>query len=347
VPHLLTGEAVPAVPFAFDALLGAVTLVLVLACLVCYGLREAWGHTIGYGLRWVADEIENVSVSLGWFGSAHPFGFLARALRKTDHVVAHALAVAALNTENAAVTMWHMTATVFWWSVHETKSLAVDTFHALEHTVTVIVPDAAKWARREAVSFAHSLVHQEAAARRAADDELHHLAHVAGADARTAGREAEHALGWSEAEVGYLDREIGSLKARLREIERTLSPAAIVALIGATIFNDFGLGWLRCSQVGRLGRAVCGLPTSLFSDLLGLLGDYFVVTSICRVLPLLEDAYVEVGTPLVEAVTDASRAICATPDLWPPDPSTPGLYLPAVLFDGSVYLPDIQASRAA
>lgn len=333
----MTGEAVPLVPFALDAVFGLVTLGALLVFLVCLGLREGWDHTIGYGLRWVAGQIRGISVDV-YFWSVHPLDFLADALEWVANETSHWLAVAALNSEQAATAMWHLTARVFWWSVHETKALAIDTWHALEHTVTVTVPDAAKWARREAVAVAHRIVNIEAAARRAADRELGHLAHVAEADALHGIREAEHALDWSEAQVGALGRELGGLKARVEAIARQLSPAAIVALIGATIFNDFGLGWLRCSQVGRLGRSICGLPSSLFNDLLSLFADIVFVASICEILPLLEAAYAELGTPLVEALTDAALAVCAPPSTWAADPPVPALHLPAVVFDGTLHL---------
>jgi hypothetical protein len=309
--HLLGAVAVPAGPAIGAGVLGLLSLLTFLAFIVCLGLKEAWYHTIGYGLRWIAAQIRGVTLDV-YFWSVHPLDFLADALEAADHFIAHALAVAALNTEKAGTALWHLTAEVFWWSVHETKELAVDTWHALEHTVTVTVPDAAKWARRESVAVAHRIVHVEAAARRAADAELGHLAHVAEADAQAGIRKAEHALDWSEAKVTELDRYVHGLEARVGRLARRLSPAAIVALIGATIFNDFGLGWLRCSQVGRLGRALCGLPSHLFADLLALLADVYFVTAICELLPLIEDAYSELGTPT--------------------------LHLPAVMFDGTLHL---------
>jgi hypothetical protein len=333
----LTGEALPVIPFALDAVFGLVTLGALLVFLVCLGLREGWDHTIGYGLRWVAGQIRGVTVSV-YFWSVHPLDFLADALEWIANEISHWLAVAALNSEHAASAMWHLTARVFWWSVHETKALAIDTWHALEHTVTVTVPDAAKWARREAVAVAHRLVNIEAEARRSADRELEHLAHVAEADALHGLRTAEHALDWSEAEVGALGRELGGLKAKLEQIARQLSPAAIVALIGATIFTDFGLGWLRCGNVGRIGRALCGLPSTLFNDLLALFADVYFVTAICELLPLIEEAYSELGTPLVDGITAVALEVCASPDKWPADPPVPALHLPAVVFDGALYL---------
>jgi hypothetical protein len=323
--HLLTGIAVPAVPIISEAVLGIATLAAVLVFIVCLGLREGWDHTIGYGLRWIANQIEDVGVDVGGFLSVHPFGFVADVFRDVDHYVSHALAVAALNSEKACAWLWHQTGRMFWWSVHETKHLAVDTWHLFQHTVTVTVPDAAKWARREATDVAHSLVKRAEAEARAADVELGHLAHVADAKAIAAEHAAEHALDWSEAQVGHIGREIDALKGKVANIARVLSPAAIVALIGATIFNDLGLGWLKCGNVGRLGRAVCGMPTRLLEDLLELFAGAVLFSSICELLPLITVAVDDVGLGLVEAIHASGLSVCS--HRYPPPPPMPPIAL--------------------
>lgn len=323
--HLLTGYAAPAVPIVSEAVLGIATLGMVLVFLVCLGLREGWDHTIGHGLRWIAQQIDDFTIDLGWFGSYHVFSFVADVFRNVDHVVSHALAVAALNTQKASAWLWHQTGRLFWWSVHETKRLAEDAAHLFQHTIVVAIPDAAKWARREALDTARGLVHREAAAARAAERELGHLAHVAEVDATRALAAADHALDWSEAEVGALWRDLGGLKARLDRIARQLSPAAIVALIGATIFNDLGLGWLRCSQVGRLGRSVCRMPSHLLEDLLELFAGAVLFSSLCEILPLVTVAVDEVGLGLVEAIHASGLTVCS--NRYPTAPPMPPIKL--------------------
>jgi hypothetical protein len=297
--HLLTGEAVPIAPFALDAVLGIATLGMVLVFIVCLGLREGWDHTLGYGLRWLANQLEGFGKFSVLSVTIDVFGPLADVFRSVDRQISHALAVAALNTENAAASLWHMTGRLFWWTVHETKALSVATYHALFHTVTVTVPDAAKWARREAVAVAHRLTHIEAAARRTADAEIRHVAHVAEADALHGIRTAEHALDWSETQVGHLGREIDALKGKLGTLAHRLAPAALVALIGATIFKDFGLGWLRCGNVGNVGRRLCGLGTDLIDALL--LGTLAVEGSISLVSAAHE--LIALADEIVPAVT--------------------------------------------
>lgn len=266
--QLPIGEVAPLAPAALDAVLGIATLGMVLIFLVCLGLREGWEHTLGGALRWLANEVRDITLDLGWFGSYHVLGPVADAIEWVADSVSHLLAVAALETENAAASLWHMTGRLFWWTVHETKALSVDLWHALEHTVVVTVPDAAKWAHREAIKVAHRLVNVEAATARAAEAELSHLVHVAEHDAQVGIAVAEHALDWSEAEVGALWRDLDGLKGKLEQLSHRLAPAALVALIGATIFQRFGLGWLRCGNVGKAGKTLCGLETGLVDALL-------------------------------------------------------------------------------
>jgi len=290
--------AAPAVPVLGEAALGLLTLGAVLVFIVCWGLHEGWDHTVGYGLRWIANQIDDVAVDAGVF-TIRPFGFVASVFRSVDRRISHALAVAAINSEAAVVSLWHLTAEVFWWSVHETKALAVDVFHALEHQTTVVVPNAAKWARREAAGVAHRLVNREAAIARSAEREIGHVAHVAAAEARAAARTADHALDWSEAKVGQLERDIAGLEAKVANVARKLTPAAVVALVGATIFKQFGLGWLRCNNVGRAGKRLCGLGIDALDALL--LGTLAVEGSVSLVG--MANELVGLADDIVPAVT--------------------------------------------
>jgi hypothetical protein len=268
-PHPLVGEvAVPAAgAFLADGALALLTLASVLVCIVAYGLHEGWEHSIGWGLRWVANRIRGFAIDLGWFGgSIHPFDFLADALEWIDRGISNALATLYLDSEKVVVYLWHLTGIVFWWSVHETKALALDVYRALEHTIVVTIPDAAKWARRDAINTARTLTRREAALRRTADHEIRHLAHVAEAEAEIGIRKAEHALDWAEHEVGVLGRDIRGLRARLREIERRFGPAALTGLVMGILYKELGLGWTRCQSLKDLTkRRGCGAWSGLES----------------------------------------------------------------------------------
>jgi hypothetical protein len=125
------------------------------------------------------------------------------------------------------------------------------------------------------------------------------------------------------------------LTKRLLRIERRLSRLE-VGVFGATAMavamaNVLGVSarCLRKGNVGRTARALCGLPTNLLNDLLGILADIWVVENVCVLLPFLETAVSKVGTPLVEALTVAGAGICkghkAPPPLQGPKANVPAL----------------------
>jgi hypothetical protein len=122
---------------------------------------------------------------------------------------------------------------------------------------------------------------------------------------------------------------VNALKARVARIEQILSTAGVAALV-ATALGTLGLEWLRCSNVGKLGRAACGLPAGLLDDLLAVLVDVLILENVCTVIPLVSDAAEVIGVPIVDALAGVAGAgICygATPA---PRVSVPALHLPPV-----------------
>ncbi len=111
--------------------------------------------------------------------------------------------------------------------------------------------------------------------------------------------------------TGRLTDLYNGVNARVRTIEHALSTAGVAALV-ATALGTLGLGWLRCSNVGRFGRAACGLPVNLLEDVLGLLVDFLILENICTVIPWIEDAAELVGVPLVDGLAAVAGAgVCA------------------------------------
>lgn len=263
-PHLIPAEVVPAAPAVGGVALAAAALFTFLAFLVCAGLRQAWAASIGYGLRWVASEIRDVGIPTGFFGHIHPFGVVADALESVDHHIAHALAVAALNTEHAAVYLWHTAAAIFVWTGQEIARLANDTLHFAEGLYAHTLP---KWRREILHTAEHAADVSIARLRRtehAAHEKLSRAIGAAEAKALSAVRAVAGTLDQVIPQVHGLERDFTGLKKRLEKLEKLLAPGAIVALIGATVFTHFGLEWLRCnSNPFKNNRNACGLWTVL------------------------------------------------------------------------------------
>ena len=90
-----------------------------------------------------------------------------------------------------------------------------------------------------------------------------------------------------------------------------------------------GLGWLRCSNVKKIGSQLCGMPTGLFESLLALVTDFLVLTNICTVIPILEQGFEVVEPAIAELTSGAAALLCAGRYPGPPALGVPALKLPA------------------
>jgi hypothetical protein len=268
-PHLLTGEVVPVVPALGGVAFGVATLATLLAFFVCWGLRHAWDATLGYMLRWLANECRSVSIPTGFFGHIHPLDKLADAFESVDKLVAHALAVAALNTEHAFIYCAHETATIFVWVGEETARLSLDAYNFALAVEKVWLPRAEHAVFSRAHHAFEVVIGHE---RRQVAEEIKVTRRVIHSTETKVENQVKAVAGTLAHElptVHGLERDFTGLKKRLHSLEKTLSPAALVALIGATIFQTFGLEWLRCKSNPFHGnKNACGL----WGDLSGLLG---------------------------------------------------------------------------
>lgn len=130
-------------------------------------------------------------------------------------------------------------------------------------------------------------------------------------------------------------RTIKSIRRRLSRIEKySLGGLAAGAL--AIGLARIGLGWARCNNVGRMGRALCRTPGNLLNDLLGILADIWVLENICVLIGPLESSAQTIGTPMVAALTAVGAGLCAgnigaPAALSGPAVTVPSLYLGAAL----------------
>lgn len=307
-------EVVPAAPGVAYALMA---LGAWLGFMVCWSLRHVWESTFGYGLRWVAKQIRDVGISVGIFGSVHPFGFLADACEALDKLVVHYLAVAALNCEQAAVWSWDHAAQVFVWIGREIYQLTRDTTGALEHFNRVVLPRWFNHAVHYVGRTADSALKRSEAFTRGEVARVEHDARVAEATAIEAAHAAAHALAWAEAEVRQIDKDIARLAGKVASLARGLTVAEVVALIGATIAGLPGIDALRCTGLGALmGKRGCGL-WKLVDDLLGLAVAALALESVCEFLPFVEGAFGAVVGPMTHLLTEVPLGSCErVPDTW-------------------------------
>lgn len=67
--------------------------------------------------------------------------------------------------------------------------------------------------------------------------------------------------------IGQLRKGEEAARANIAKLRRYVVGAGAAALVAGAI-GRLGFGWARCSRVGRLGRAVCGMDDGLLESLL-------------------------------------------------------------------------------
>jgi hypothetical protein len=269
--------AAPAAPAAGEV---ALSLFLFLAYIVAAGLLWVYRSTLSRILLGLADEIDDVSISARLV-TIRPLAPLAAALRFVDGNIRAGLGLAATNTERGALLLFHLAARQLDRIGDAIGGLAFDTAQALTHATTVTVPNAIYAAQR---GLSHRIRTAEATAAAAA----------------VAGTLALHRF---EAVVtgrlGGMGRDLTTLKRRMLKAERALAGAGAVALVGAALAR-MSLGWLRCRNVRRAGKQVCGMDYDILSSLLaGTLAVWGAVS-------LLD--FVRELESLTDAGTDALKA---------------------------------------
>lgn len=106
-----------------------------------------------------------------------------------------------------------------------------------------------------------------------------------------------------------LIKDLTGIRKRIGKLEHLLTRKASLALV-ATALATLGVSWIRCNNWKRLGRGVCGLPSSAITDLLGLITDVFILADICEVIKLTDDAFGVIEGPLASFVGNVGGALC-------------------------------------
>lgn len=261
--------------------------------LVCalIALQFGYTYTLGALLRSLA-LILNVKIPLGFGRSISPFSAIGGALTALDNEIRHGIGVGISYAQYGFNKMLHVIA----YSIQETgraiEALAHDTLrfatYIRHHLIATLITIAlgplwlAIEALRKAISLLTHTVPKVAA----------QAASIAG-DVTTAARTKvirieRTVVKTVTVDVPKLGDLIGDVRdwtagklrqvtRRLGHLERLATVAGITGLVIAAL-SRLGLGWTRCSKVGRLGKGVCGMDENLISQLL--VGSLLVVGTI-------------------------------------------------------------------
>jgi hypothetical protein len=259
----MPGPEVVLVPAEFE---GIATLALILTWVVAWGLRIIWAATIGWVFVSLAGQLDRVRLPR-IVGGGHLFGSVSAFLRSVDRNVRHALAYAALRSENAVAWLINKMWFQLLWMARELSALAHATEHALS-TITVTgvekalkVTAATLGRRLLAVTGVLSVLNLVAIPliRRQIVALGHRITHAVAIPA--------HAIAGALPRIGRLERRAESQAHRLTKLEKATVGIGTAAF-GLALLRRLGLGWLKCDRVGRAGKAVCGMNPNLLESLL-------------------------------------------------------------------------------
>jgi hypothetical protein len=264
--------------------LAALGVVCVLVA--CMLLSYAYEHTFHQAF----DKLAQVFINATWngpFGISIGFAFIGHAIQSLDNAIRDGLYAAISGTE---------------WAWHQTVGQIASLFHQIAHTaeqVAVGTEQAFGWLRHhvipEAIRLAVNPVGEIARlALKLAQEVRPVVNQIHPAITRTVYRDVPRAITKAEmaaiaalvhvpaavnttievtgSGIDYVGREAGALRHRVDELAKRVSPAALAGIVAASVL---GIGWLKCSNVGRVGRRVCGLDSAILDGLLaGLLAVF-------------------------------------------------------------------------
>lgn len=217
--------------------------------------------------------------------------------RKVENSLIATIGRVALSMEQQGVRFFHATGQLLDWQARELEHLAVDALRHWRWLKYAYLPSlilTATGGDKALNKYLHALEkkvgHAEAtaqhgvrvAAHGAVADRLvaveHELVQWRGYTTRQLRRSLARLRALEEAVYGQavaLPGEIGGIvrgrlagiNGRVGRLEKIVLGAGAVALVTRALAK-LRLGWLRCSNVGKVGRRLCGMDASLLEDLL-------------------------------------------------------------------------------
>jgi hypothetical protein len=263
---------------------GVVELSILAIAIALILLRRVWVSTFGHLLLELAKPFDHAgfTINLGFRKIKLGLQWVATILRGLNAAALHLLGAGIDATDYAAKRLWHWTA----YMLESVGRVVGDLAEQVEQELSYL------W-RQSIPRYVHAALHPLASK---VEWLIHYVEHTVAhpttivrpvtrvLDPRIASleREVKRLAATVEADgaavlappiavpfphVGDVLHGIDALRARLGKLTRQLAPAAVAALVVAAL-GSLRLGWLKCGNVARFGRHVCGMDGDLLDTLL-------------------------------------------------------------------------------
>lgn len=254
-----------------------------IVCGVFLAFVYAWMETGGKLVQWLAAHFPNPSIGVRFLGHIKPFDPIVQALTGFDNYVQR-LFYFYLDATKAGWNAWVHTVASFVSTITEDYyGLATETGKALHwlrrYTIPALIQAHIGWIPRQLARIEKRIAALATAVATAAVATTHVVIHeipkvtqditritkrvyVAVPAAVT----AAVAVPWGA--IHGLERDTTRLGKWVKEHEKLLTIAGAGGLVVAAL-SRVGLGWIKCSNVGRTAKAVCGMDRNLLESILG------------------------------------------------------------------------------
>lgn len=303
-------------------------LLLLCALLVLIGLSKGLQYSIIAFLRWLGQRIKGLHIPFTHIGIPGA-GAIGGALEDAANWMYNQLAAGILAFERTGVWLWHNLAELAVLLGEQIKGLAYDVLWLYHHVERFTVPYWIGRLQRWIVAQLRAFAQHPIRYLRHALTKVEHIALDVPRIARAAVGAIAETPPWVGRRIGALEREVDALE---RDVPAWWRKAALLALAGGVALHvlERVAPWVRCRNVNRVGRALCGMPGHLLDDFLGLVTDFAVLVNICQVIPWLEAAFTVTAAPLIGVLARAGAGLCGAGVSKPPALAVPPLNLPPV-----------------
>lgn len=239
------------------------TLGMLCTLFVCWASLNLHRVTLGPFLNWLGNL--GITAGRGIFRiDVHPFRFAHRLNVSIQKVLAQGIAMA----ERGFVKFLNQAVEPFLLAAGVTLALgltAYEGFKALWHEIGTITT---RTIPRTVVKPLRTVIKSTSAITRAQYNRLVHRVDVLAARVARAAHATAGAIATPFPRIGRLEREVASEAKRLGKMEKTLA-AGVGAAFLVRALSRLGMGWLRCKNVTKTGKRLCGMNPDLLDSLLG------------------------------------------------------------------------------
>lgn len=298
------------------AIYPAALMVLTLGLALLIATNKTYQYTFGTLLSYIADNIRKLP-SFSHLGLHISFDGIAGLFDSVNNFVLRKLGEGIAHLEQAVLGVWHnMIATIVALgdAIAEVAESTEKTLDYLRRWgVTKAIHAATHWIVKALQTTYHRLTTLEYDVARILAHPIRAIKHevqtlqpqitqvfkfvTVGAPAAVA---KAVAIPWGA--IHGIERKEAALGKRVKALEKVAGVAA-VGVVASVALGKLGLGWTRCSNVGRVGKALCGFNRSILDTLLV---DSLVVFSSISLVEFAS-VLVTITEGLASTVTDGFR----------------------------------------